>query len=127
MYMSTEKQLEEQFAEFQELGKQNKDIDVASLMLNSFQNAEQNLVSAKQKRWAYLVSVGVPPFGLLFALKFFFSEEDDARQVAYICILLTIFSIVATAILIKTMFSTAGVSPQQIQQIKPDDYLQLVQ
>ncbi len=127
--MNEEKQLEEQFAEYQKVAKENKDVDVTALMINALQGQQQNqnLVSVKAKRWAYTISVGVPPLGLLFALRYYFGDEDDGKQVAYICILLTVLSVVAFVILAQSMFTSAGVSVEQIQQIKPTDIQEFVQ
>lgn len=125
--MDPNQKLERQFQDYQNLAKENKNIDVASLMLNAIQNQNQNVVSSKTKKWAYLISVGLPPFGLLFALKFYFSEEDDAKNVAYMCIVLTIVSVLLFYFLMKVVLSGSGTSLQQIQQIKPSDIQQLTQ
>ena len=127
--MSQEKKLEEQFAEYQEIAKEHKDVDVASLMINALQNERnnQNLVSAKAKRSAYVISVGVPPLGLLFALRYYFGDEDDGKQVAYICILLTVLAVIGFFILAQSLFSGAGVSVEQVQQIRPADIQEFVQ
>ena len=125
--MDQDKKLEQQFKEFQELAKENKNIDVAALMLNAVANQNKNLVSSRQKKWAYLVSVGFPPFGLLFALKFYFSGEDDAKSVANICVLLTLVSLILFWAIAKMIFSGAGVSLEQIQKITPKDIQQLNQ
>ena len=122
-----DKKLEQQINEYAELAKENKKIDVASLMLSALKNESKNLVPVKTKRWAYLVSLGVPPFGLLFALKFYFSEEDDARQVANICILLTAVSVLLFWLMAKAAFSGSGASINQIEQIKPADIYELSQ
>jgi hypothetical protein len=126
--MNEEKQLEEQFSEYQKIAKEHKDVDVAALMINALQSGEQNknLVSPKAKRWAYLISVGVPPIGLLLAVRYYFGDEDDGKQVAYICILLTVFAVVSFVILAKSIFSGAGVSVEQVQQIRPADIQEFV-
>ena len=125
--MDGDKKLENQISEYQKLAAENKEVDVASLMINALQHQDSNLVPAKQKRIAYLISIGAPPFGLLWALKYYMSDEDDARQVANVCVLLTVIAVVALIIITKLIFSSAGVSTQQIQQIKPQDIQQLLQ
>ena len=104
-----------------------KDVNVAALMINAIKNQEQNLVSSKQKKWAYLISIALPPFGLLFALKFYFGGEEDSRHVGNICVLVTAVSIIYFWILAKMIFSGAGVDVQQIQQINPRDIQQLLE
>src|SRR4051812_39409353 len=102
--------LEKKISEYQALGKENSNIDVASLMISALNSEKKNLVSSKQKKWAYLVSVGVPPFGFFFALKFYFGEEDDAKHVANICIILTCLSVLSFWLISKSLFSSTGTS-----------------
>lgn len=123
--MDADKSLSEKVKDYQELAKENKNIDVASLMINALENQKSNLVSASQKRWAYLTSVGVPPFGLLWALKFYFGDEDDAKSTAIICVVLTVVSLIMLWILLGSLFSGAGVTPEQVEQIKPQGIIDL--
>ena len=117
-----EKQVEQQIGEYADLAKQNQNIDVASLMLSAMNQQNSNVVSGKAKKWAYLISIGVPPFGLLFALKYFtFSDEDDAKTVAIICTVLTILSIALFWFIGSAMLSGSGTSLDQIQQITPQE------
>ncbi|HVY67936.1 MAG TPA: hypothetical protein VHA30_03530 [Patescibacteria group bacterium] len=124
---SPEQKLAQEFDEYQKVGKDNPNVDVGMLMLNALQNSKDHAVPAKTKRWAYLVSIGVPPFGFLFALKFFLDDRDDARDVAWTCIILTVISVFAFWLLGKIMLSGSGTSVQQIEQIKPSDIQQLTQ
>jgi Na+-driven multidrug efflux pump len=96
-------------------------------MLNALQNEDKNKVSSKMKRWAYLVSLGAPPFGLLFALKLFFSDEDDARDVAWMCVTLTAVSVLLFAVGLKLIMSGSGTSLDQIQKITPQQIQELGQ
>ncbi len=121
------KRLEQQVEEISKLAKENKNIDAAALMLNALQTEEKNSVSPRTKKWLYIISVGAPPLGLLFALKYYFSSEDDARQVANMCVLLTGIALLALFMFGKVLFNSAGVTPQQIEQIKPSDIYQLKQ
>ncbi|MBI5530532.1 MAG: hypothetical protein HY918_03455 [Candidatus Doudnabacteria bacterium] len=125
--MDKDKKLEKQINEFQSLGKENPKIDVGMLMLNALQSQKQNEVPAKTKRWAYLISIGAPPFGILFAVKYFFSDEDDARQVAWSCVVLTVLALLMWWVFAKLLFSGSGTSLQQVEQIKPSDIMQLTQ
>jgi hypothetical protein len=125
--MANEKKLEKELEMYENLAKDNKKIDVASLMINAIKNQERNYVSFKQKKWAYLISVGLPPLGLLFALKFYFSDETDAKQVANICVLLTILSGLSLWLISKMIFSSSGVNLEQIQQINLNDIKNLTQ
>ncbi len=125
--MDPDKKLEEKFSAYQALAKEDKNIDLSSLMLSAIKDQNKNLVSSKQKKWAYLVSVGLPPFGLLFALKFYFGEEEDAKSVANVCVILTVVSVLFLYFMGKTLLSGSGASLEQIQQIKPQDIKQLYQ
>ncbi len=121
------KNLGEEIKDYQEVAKTNKNVDLAALMINALQKQDQHMVSDKQKHWAYLVSLGLPPLGLLFAVRFFFGSEDDAKTVAWICVGLTAFSVALFLISLKVFFSSTGASLQQIQQININDIRQLSQ
>ncbi len=125
--MNQDKKLETEINQLSALAKEDPNIDIASVMLSSLGQHTANTVSGKQKRWAYLVSLGLPPLGLLFALKFYFGQEDDAKNTALVCVVLTAVSILAFAILTTVMFSGSGASLNQIQQIKPTDIQQILQ
>ncbi len=125
--MNLEKKLEAELKHYRELGQKNPQVDAQMLMMNALQNRRSNLISPQSKKWAYLVSVGLPPFGLLFALRYYFGNEDDAKQVAFVCTLLTVISVVGIWLLGKVLFSGSGVSLDQIQQINPNDLRQLTQ
>jgi hypothetical protein len=117
----SEEKLEKQVNTYAALAKENPNIDAASLMLNAL-SQKPNVVSTKMKRWAYLVSLGLPPCGLLFALKFYlFSDQEDATRVGNVCVVLTIISVAALFLIGKIMFSSSGTSLQQIQQITPQE------
>jgi len=124
--MNREKKLEQQLESYQNLKQEDKNIDVASLMMNALVQ-KRNLVSVKQKRWAYVISLGFPPFGLLFALKFYFGEEDDARHMAGLCVIMTIISIFLLWLSMKIFLSGSGNNIKQIEQINPKDFQDLLQ
>lgn len=115
-----EKKLENQFEEFSNLGKQNKNVDVGALMLSAL-SQKGNYVSSGKKRWAYIVSLGLPPLGLLFALKYYFSDEDDAITVAHSCVILTILAVAMFWMFGKLFLSGTGQSLDKIQQITPQE------
>ena len=125
--MDKEQKLAEQINTYAQLAKENPNIDAAALMLNAVKTENRNLVSSNAKRWAYLISLGLPPFGLLFTLKYYFSGEDDAKTVATTCAVLTVFSLLLFWLFSKMLFSSAGVDVNQIQQIKPQDIQKLYQ
>ena len=108
--MNPEKDLSKKIELYQSVAKENPNVDVGMLMLNALQNEDKNKVSGKWKKWAYLISISVPPFGLLFALKYFFSDEADARDVAWMCVTLTAVSLLIFIIGAKALFSSSGAS-----------------
>ena len=125
--MNTSKKLEEQIEEIKQLGAEDKNVDTAALMMNALANQRQNLVSAKEKRRAYLVSIFLPPFGLLYAFKFYFDAREDARRVALICAILTVVMFFATWLMLQALLAGSGTDLNQIEQIKPSDIQQLLQ
>lgn len=122
----SEKQLEEIVKEYADLAK-DKNVDVSALMINALQQQDQNKLNPKTKRWAYLVSLGLPPLGYLFGFWYFFKDESDAKTTAYICIALTTISIVLSIIFFNVILSSSGTSLQQIQQINPEEVYQLIE
>ena len=122
--MSTDDELAKKVEEYTKVAKQNPNIDIGMLMINALATEKQNTVASKSKRWAYLISIGVPPFGFLFALKYFWSDLDDAKEVAWTCVVLTIIATAVFWIGSKLMLSSSGTSIQQIEQIKPSDIQQ---
>jgi hypothetical protein len=125
--MESSKKLESEIAEYAAMAKENKNIDVAALMINAIKSQDQNLVSPRAKKWAYLISIGVPPLGLLFALRYYFGEQDDATRVANICVALTAVSVAVFYITLKLFVSSSGTSVQQIEQISPAQIHELTQ
>ena len=123
----SDKDLEQKIETYSELGKENPNVDVNLLMMNALQNERGNKASFKSYRMAYIISLGLPPFGLLYAVKYYFSDDENDKQAAKICILLTIISVIVFFAFSKLIFSNSGISLQQIQQIKPQDIQQLGQ
>ena len=121
--MSDEK-LESLVNEYADLAKDKK-IDAAALLINALEQQDQNKLSVSAKRWAYIISLTLPPLGLLFAAWFYFSDKTDGKQAAVVCIILTAVSILFALILLKMLISGSGVSPDQLQQIKPADIYDL--
>lgn len=117
--------IEKQIEVFSQLAKQDKNIDVASLVINALDDRRTDSIPANQKRWAYIISIGAPPFGLLFALKFWFSGKDDGAEAALFCVLLTTISTVVLVVTAKMLLSGSGQQLEQVQQIKPADIKQL--
>jgi len=125
--MDNNKKLESEIAEYAELAKENKNIDVAALMISAIKNQDKNLVSSRAKKWAYLISIGAPPLGLFFALRYYFGEQDDAVRVANICLFLTGISLFAFYIMAKVFLSSSGTSLQEVEQITPAQIHELTQ
>ena len=126
--MDNEEKINKEIEMYRRAAAENKNIDVASLMIQALdKNTARNVIPAGQKRWAYLISVGLPPFGLIFAAKYYFSGLDDGKDAAWICITLTAVGILGMILMFKSLLSGSGASFQQIEQIKPSDIQQLVQ
>jgi len=101
----SEEKLTKEIETYRELAKSDKKIDVAALMINALQKSESNMLTAKEKRWAYLIAIGAPPLGLLFALKFYLSDKDDSKEAALMCVVLTAVSIMILVLFTKLLFS----------------------
>lgn len=122
----TEQELADQIKNLQAIKKQNKEVDVSSLALSALQNYQVSMLTPKEKRIAYLVSLGLPPAGLFYAAKFFFSDKSDGKTAAYMCLVLTLVSVIAFFAFSGALFSGSGLTPAQIKQA-PADWQSLVQ
>ena len=125
--MSDEKELEKKFQEYQQMAKADKTVDAATLMMQEMEAQAAHRLSGKQKKWGYLISIALPPFGLLFALKFYFSGKSDGKRAALICVILTAAVLLFLWLIISLHISSSGVNMNQIQQINPQDIRDLLQ
>lgn len=118
-----EEKLEKQFKDFQEVAKENKNVDVAALMVSALQVSDSSKKTSGigSRRWAYLISLGAPPFGLFFVLKYYFGDDEDGRQAAFICVILTLIGGVLAWVLFSSVLSSSHTSLQQIEQITPSE------
>ena len=123
----TEEELAAQIKTYAELAQKDKRVDVAGLALAALQSHESNMLSPKEKRISYLISLSLPPLGLVWAFKFYFSGKSDGKHAAYVNVALTVISLILLLVLGKTLISGSGTSIQQIQQIQPQDYQQFLQ
>jgi hypothetical protein len=106
--MSTkEEELSKKLSYYQELAKVDKNVDLSALMINEMQNLQDDkrFLSHSAKRWGYTVSLIAPPLGFIFALKFWFSDKEDGRHAALICVGLTAFSLAATTWFFNSIMS----------------------
>ncbi len=123
---TSEERLSQQIAEYQKLAKEDPKIDVNALMVQALAQAQAE-ERKKPSRWAYLIALCFPPFGLIYSVQYFFTDDESKKQRAVICAVLTIISVLAMYFMIKVMFSSAGVNPSQLQQIRPTDINSLYQ
>ncbi|HEX5429717.1 MAG TPA: hypothetical protein VFX17_01385 [Patescibacteria group bacterium] len=120
-----ENELGSQLKIYTELRKENKDINVAALALAALADHQSNLLTPKEKRIAYLISLSLPPFGALYALKFYTSGKSDGKTAAYMCLGLTVASILSLFLITGLMFKSSGLSTQQLEQA-PQQYQDLL-
>ncbi len=97
----SETKLQKELEVLRQLSTQDQKIDVAGLMIKALEQHESNLLPMKEKRLAYIVSLGLPPFGLFYAFKFFASDKDDARLAAWLCVALTTISLLGLLLLTR--------------------------
>jgi hypothetical protein len=68
----------------------------------------------------YLISFFLPPFGLIYAFKYLKADDEKAKRIGQITVILTIISLLLNFWLLKTVFDSV---PQLINsQMKPEDY-----
>ena len=110
-------EISKEIEQYSELAKQNENVDVSKLMMSALEHTEENNVSAKSKRNAYLFSFLFMPLGLFIALYFFvFSDKKDANKVSLVCVLITIFTAGAFLAIFQVILSSSNVSTEQLQQ-----------
>ena len=124
--MDKEEELEKKLEEYRALHAENKQVDLAALAMFELEKQGDFLPSGLKMR-AYIISFLFPPFGLIFAVKFYLSSQSDAKRAAYICIGLTAASIIFGLIILRLIFSSVGSSNlEQIEQINPQDLQDLL-
>ncbi len=126
MHMS-EQDLNKKIEDYSALAKENPNIDVGLLMSTALTNEDKALSEKKSYRWPYLIALGLPPFGLLFAIKYYLSGDDQDKSAANICVALTVVSILMFYGFTRILFTSSSTSVEQIQQIKPSDINQILQ
>jgi len=120
--------VEEQFKDYLEMAKRDKNVEAAALMMNALKTQNESWVSVKAKKWAYLVSLCLPPFGLIFVVKYYLSsDKSDARRVANICLILTVVSLVLAWLTLQLLSASMGNNLDQLQKINPQDVQNLLQ
>lgn len=125
--MGTEKEVSKKIELYQDLAEKNKNIDAASLMISALAQAQQEEIGQRKKRRAYLISIGVPPLGLFYALYYYFSEKSDGKRVALLCVIFTAISIGIALLIGSLMFSSAGVDTNAVQNVNIEDVRRLLQ
>lgn len=117
-----DKQTENRLQQILELQKENPNIDVASLMKAELESSTEKSSNVPQKSItrAYFVSVFFPPFGLIYALKFYLSGEESAKKAALVCVILTVVSILGLVlvnyIMLSPLLEQAGTNQVNIEE-----------
>jgi hypothetical protein len=123
----SEKHLEEQLKQYQELAKMDKKIDVAGLMIKALQDSENNHLPIKSKRWAYLLSISIPLVGFYYSFKYFNSHAEDAMEAGLACGILACFCLLSFFVIGHSMTAGSGLNFKDVENIKPADVYQLTQ
>lgn len=129
METEAEKEAERQLKAYNEAASAGTGVNKAVLAmaaLEAAQNADR--ITAKKKRWAYLLSFGLPPLGLGFAAWYYFSPKLGAKRMALICLALTVVGGLLLWFSLAAILKSAPVGTlQQIQSFKPEDINNLIQ
>ncbi|MDB4940038.1 MAG: hypothetical protein JWO40_463 [Candidatus Doudnabacteria bacterium] len=119
--------LAKELQQYKEIAAVNKNVDISALMLNALEKEQENRLTTRQKTVAYFVTVTFAPFGLIYAVKFYFSGASDGKKTALYIVIITFAVIGIISLMFNAIISTSGTSVQQIQTIKPDDIRSLLQ
>jgi len=123
MPSEAEKNVAQRLKDYGAAAAKSEGVDRAALAIAALEAAQfENHVTPKMKKWAYIISLGLPPLGLVFAGWYYFSDKTDGKRVATICAALTL---VGGLILWFSVASlTSSLTPQTVDQfknIKPED------
>ena len=121
----SEEDLSKKVEMYRDLAKENPNVNVGLLMSSAL--ASEKSQEKKSYRWPYLISLGIPPLGLIYTVKYYLTGDDQDKNAANICIILTVVSLLLVYAFGKILFSSSGTSLDQIQQIKPSDINQILQ
>jgi Na+-driven multidrug efflux pump len=124
--MNQEKESAQRIERYKQLVAE-KGPDAAALMIAAMEEERQAEIETKKKRWAYLVSVGLPPFGLYYAYRYYFKGTPDGKRIALICVVLTVVSLLASWLIAQAFLASMGDQLQQIQMLNADEYKDLLQ
>jgi hypothetical protein len=120
-------ELTKQVKAYSELAKENPEVDMQLLMSSALESANASLSNRKSYHWPYVISIGAAPLGLIFVIKYYFSDDEADRRAAKICLILTVIGLVFFLVVGKLLLSGSGVSLDQIQTITPKDVQGLTQ
>jgi len=124
----SEDNLQKQIDIYQEVARENPGVDVNVLMQNALDVESKKFGTGKKSyKWAYTVALGLPPFGLVYTVKYYINGDDEDKRAGKICALLTVVSVLLIIAMGKLFFSSAGITTQQLQQINPSQVQQLQQ
>lgn len=70
-------------------------------------NSQNQRQERKQNYWkAYILSIGLPPIGIYYFIKyFFFIDDENARKTAAISLILTVISLFLSIWLMQSVFT----------------------
>ncbi len=123
--MANEERLARDIEEYAKIGKEHKDVNVASLMIHALEQAQRDEIEESKKKKAYMVSVFLPPLGYFFALWYAFSDKPDGKKVAVNCVIITSVTLLLTFLIGKAIFaSVPDNTGAQLQNINVTDLLQ---
>lgn len=100
--------LENKLASIQQIAQTDEHIDATALMISALEQEHADQTETKNRRWAYLASLGLPPIGYGIAIYYrFFSGKKDAIRMAWWCIGLTTFSIIISIFTLRVILNAA--------------------
>ncbi len=129
METEAEKEAERQLKTYAEAAQGNAGVNKAVLAMAAMEAAQNaDRITAKKKRWAYLLSFGLPPLGLIFAAWYYFSPKLGAKRMALVCLILTVLGGLLLWLSLAAILKSAPVGTlQQIQSLRPEDINSLLQ
>lgn len=118
-----EERLNAKLEKIREIARESPGIDEKRLLEDLLLQDKDDYLPASLKTRAYIVSLLFFPFGLYYAVKFFFRAELDARKAAYICLGITVIVFIIGLVAARAVFS----SVPELDQLSPNQINDLIE
>ena len=119
--VTQDKEISEKIEEYRRLAAENEGVDLAALAMSAMGEVKKDEIDTRKRRRAYLISVLLPPLGVFYFLKYFWSGKVGGRKVAMMSLVLTAGALLVSLLIAGAMFADSGVTGEQIRDVEMED------